>query len=249
MAKLKFRDPNNNSQWIELEADDAIIDIENDPTENSDGLRTELLYRYENKLYYWNGEKIIELASNKVEVVNDILSETDKELIDNNSFVIINMDNDIDNGVIIDPLINIDSELSNTSTNPVQNKVITAELYGIEEYAKSISKALTTHKEEYELEVDRIGESLYSQIQNISALETNKQDKLTFDETPTFDSSNPVTSDGIRKEFSYFSDACQNVIDAAKNEAKSYTDEKVGDISAALTELHNYANTLKGGEA
>lgn len=124
MAKLKFRDPDDNSRWIELEADDAIIDIKTDPTENISGLRTGLLYRYENKLYYWNGEKIIELASNKVEVINNVLNEAEKELIDNNSFVIINIDNDIDNSAIIDPLLYIDSTLSETSKNPVQNWVI-----------------------------------------------------------------------------------------------------------------------------
>lgn len=70
----------------------------------------------------------------------------------------------------------------------------------------------------------------------------NKQDKLTFDTIPDEDSANPVESKGI-----------YSAIKTCFENSQSYTNFKVqealGDISTALTELHNYAETLKGGEA
>ena len=139
MAKLKFK---NGSDWIVFDNDDAIVNIDKNPIEYSQGLRTNLLYRYEGTLYYWNGEKVIELASNKVEIINDVFDENAKDKIDNNSFVIINMDNDSDNSSIIDPLLYIDSQLSTTSENPVQNKVIAKALNATKENIGDISTAL-----------------------------------------------------------------------------------------------------------
>ena len=154
----------------------------------------------------------------------------------------------------------VDSQLSTTSKNPVQNKVISTEIAKINENHSALAYDYQRHKAEYEQDVDNIGKALgetkedvakaeqatnvlseqfynhkqqYEQTVNtveemvyghgveISQLKTGKQDKLTFDTTPTQGSSNPVTSGGV------------------------YT--VIGNISSALTELHNYAETLKGG--
>ena len=47
-------------------------------------------------------------------------------------------------------------------------------------------------------ELDRIDDDISSLNEDITNLETNKQDALTFDQTPTDESTNPVTSVGIK---------------------------------------------------
>lgn len=59
----------------------------------------------------------------------------------------------------------------------------------------------------------------------------NKQDKLTFDTTPTEQSENPVTSGGVYAEFTEFSNAYDEIIKTAKTECKQYADEKVDDLA------------------
>ena len=46
---------------------------------------------------------------------------------------------------------------------------------------------------------DKISQEIEAIKKSIQSLENNKQDNLTFDDTPTLGSQNPVTSDGIRK--------------------------------------------------
>ena len=73
----------------------------------------------------------------------------------------------------------VDSMLSSTSENPVQNKVIKAALDGKADASAipDVSNFVTT--------------------QNLSTGLATKQDTLTFDSTPTQNSSNPVTSGGV----------------------------------------------------
>lgn len=78
--------------------------------------------------------------------------------------------------------ITVDDELSPTSTNPVQNKVVT---------------------------------------EAINELEATKQDVLTFDDSPTADSDNPITSGGI---FNALLDKAPVIVDSASGSIASFSD-------------------------
>lgn len=93
--------------------------------------------------------------------------------------------------------ITVDSQLSTTSKNPVQNKVVTAALENLTQSTDTLGKAFFDHKQQYEARIEGMDELQAQHAQKIFNLETNKQDKLTFDTTPTKGSQNPVTSGGI----------------------------------------------------
>lgn len=75
--------------------------------------------------------------------------------------------------------VTVDSALSSTSTNPVQNKVVNSAL-------SSVNSSIS---------------SMNSNISSMNSTLSGKQDKLTvganLDSTPTSGSSNPVTSGGV----------------------------------------------------
>lgn len=64
-------------------------------------------------------------------------------------------------------------------------------------------------------------EELKERDDKLTELENNKQDKLEFDETPTLNSKNPVTSGGVREAL----DIQKEEVDAAKEEALQAIDE------------------------
>lgn len=65
---------------------------------------------------------------------------------------------------------------------------IQTQINALDESIKSLDESIKSVEETVETLGDVVNE-----------LGTNKQDKLTFDEEPTEDSSNPVTSDGVYK--------------------------------------------------
>ena len=63
-----------------------------------------------------------------------------------------------------------------------------------------IWEAIHTLEDEVEkVDPDKIEQEIQAINESIQSLKDDKQDKLTFDTTPTLGSQNPVTSDGIRK--------------------------------------------------
>ena len=105
--------------------------------------------------------------------------------------------------------IPIDSALSPTSTNPVQNKVIYETLGNYQ------SKIDSSHK----LSADLVDDTSTTNKFVTASEKTTwnaKQNALTFDTTPTENSTNPVTSGGIY----------------------TYVTTIVGDINTALDQLN-----------
>lgn len=77
-------------------------------------------------------------------------------------------------------------------------------------------------------------DSAKSYIENIIADRIKqKQDKLTFDTTPTADSENPVTSDGIKKAI----DA--KTVDLSSYYTKTQVDTAITDAISAITDGDN----------
>lgn len=77
-------------------------------------------------------------------------------------------------------------------------------------------------------------DSAKSYIENIIADRIKqKQDKLTFDTTPTADSENPVTSDGIKKAI----DA--KTVDLNSYYTKTQVDTAITDAISAITDGDN----------
>ena len=110
--------------------------------------------------------------------------------------------------------IDVDNELSLSSENPVQNKVVTAR---IEDFYDEFD----THKRKYEGTVDAFDDVLQNHAQLFQSIAESKQDKLTFDEIPTKNSTNPVTSGGL---FNKFNEVYARIDDAI-TECKEYADE------------------------
>ena len=93
--------------------------------------------------------------------------------------------------------LTIDSTFSETSDNVATSKGIAAYVKNSISNAK-IDPSQIAELSGYEKKADAA--AAHSSLQaNIDKMSTGKQDKLTFDDTPTADSLNPVTSDGIKK--------------------------------------------------
>ena len=93
--------------------------------------------------------------------------------------------------------LTIDSNFSETSDNVATSKGIAAYVKNSISNAK-IDPSQIAELSGYEKKADAA--AAHSSLQaNIDKMSTGKQDKLTFDDTPTADSLNPVTSDGIKK--------------------------------------------------
>lgn len=92
--------------------------------------------------------------------------------------------------------LTIDSTFSETSDNVATSKGIAAYVKDSISNAK-IDPSQIAELRSYEKKTDAA--AAHSSLQNsINGLSTGKQDKLTFDMTPTANSSNPVTSGGIK---------------------------------------------------
>lgn len=92
--------------------------------------------------------------------------------------------------------LTIDSTFSETSDNVATSKGIAAYVKNSISNAK-IDPSQIAELSGYEKKADAA--AAHSSLQaNIDKMSTGKQDKLTFDDTPTANSSNPVTSSGIK---------------------------------------------------
>lgn len=109
----------------------------------------------------------------------------------------------------------VDSTLSTTSENPVQNKIITQALNGkqptgdyatatqLENLGSTVSdqgtqlSGLATTVQGLQTTIAGVDTKANENANDITALQNSKQNKLTFDTTPTSGSNNPVTSGGI----------------------------------------------------
>lgn len=109
----------------------------------------------------------------------------------------------------------VDSTLSTTSENPVQNKIITQALNGkqptgdyatatqLENLGSTVSdqgtqlSGLATTVQGLQTTIAGVDTKANENANDITALQNSKQNKLTFDTTPTSGSNNPVTSNGI----------------------------------------------------
>ena len=157
--------------------------------------------------------------------------------------------------------ITVDKELSLTSTNPVQNKVVTQAINNLdravnqhyqdvnnhitqyEEKVDHIEEVLDRHTEEYEQKVDNMESDIYRHLQEyesrVEDLENNKQDKLEFDTVVTQGSENPITSGAVANEFRTFSQSydqkIENDITSAVNSANQYSDN-VGESANSYTD-------------
>lgn len=85
--------------------------------------------------------------------------------------------------------LTFDTEPTQNSVNPVQSGGIYT---AIQQAKTDASNALDTYAE-------TMSETIGDITDDISALQTSKQDTLTFDTTPTEGSTNPVTSEGIAR--------------------------------------------------
>jgi hypothetical protein len=83
---------------------------------------------------------------------------------------------------------------------------------------------------------------LKEQMGDIDVALKDKQDKLTFDNKPTNGSQNPVTSDGVFKEFYEFSTAYNKIIGEVKTESKEYTDSELQSLANSQNEY--LSNTI-----
>ena len=131
------------------------------------------------RIYLKNGSTRLSGPIDATDFIKDGM--LDSVVLDNNDNLVFTFNVDSGKQAITIPLsrfnLTIDSELSKTSSNPVQNKAI--------------------HKYITDIE--------YVVSQSLNDLETRKQNALTFDSTPTPNSNNPVTSGGIYDKFADYS--------------------------------------------
>lgn len=131
------------------------------------------------------------------------------------------------------------------------NDIVTGNLPKIEiggaYYCKEADKVLIAIESGIDVSVFAKGEDLdaiSSDLAEAKEALTKKQDKLTFDTKPTPGSENPITSGGVRAEFGAFSEVYDGIIDSAKTEAiqdaKSYTDEKIQEVSGGASKPKTY---------
>ena len=76
------------------------------------------------------------------------------------------------------------------------------------------TKLRVTGDNQNQQRIDQVDADLNAEIQNRIEAVSKKQDKLTFDYTPTADSTNPVTSDGIKKALDAKQDDISSIIPA-----------------------------------
>ena len=92
------------------------------------------------------------------------------------------------------------NDVNNLNPDEVQRKLdaMQTEINGVKTSIQTITQNVTTLTENVNTNTTDI-ETLTSEMTNVKNTLKNKQDKLTFDTTPTAGSNNPVTSDGIKR--------------------------------------------------
>lgn len=145
--------------------------------------------------------------------------------------------------------LTIDSTFSETSDNVATSKGIAAYVKNSISNAK-IDPSQIAELSGYEKKADAA--AAHSSLQaNIDQMSTGKQDKLTFDTTPTANSNNPVTSKGIKAALDNTLEKTGNAATATKatqdgngnNIANTY--ETIAAASDAHTSLQNDINSLR----
>lgn len=145
--------------------------------------------------------------------------------------------------------LTIDSTFSETSDNVATSKGIAAYVKNSISNAK-IDPSQIAELSGYEKKADAA--ATHSSLQaNIDQMSTGKQDKLTFDTTPTANSNNPVTSKGIKAALDNTLEKTGNAATATKatqdgngnNIANTY--ETIAAASDAHTSLQNDINSLR----
>lgn len=128
--------------------------------------------------------------------------------------------------------LTIDSTFSETSDNVATSKGIAAYVKDSISNAK-IDPSQIAELRSYEKKTDAA--AAHSSLQNsINGLSTGKQDKLTFDTTPTANSSNPVTSGGIKTALDTKLDKTGTAVSATKLQT-ARTISLTGDITGSAS--------------
>lgn len=116
----------------------------------------------------------------------------------------------------------VDENLSQTSTNPVQNKIVNAALATKQDTISDLS----------EIRSGAAAGSTAVQPADMSTALAVKQDKLTFDSTPSESSTNPVTSGGVWTDQQRQETEIGAVANAGAKNLLDYTFSINGDTSA-----------------
>ena len=122
------------------------------------------------------------------------------------------------------------NDVNNLNPDEVQRKLdaMQAEINSVKTSIKTITQNVTTLTGNVNNNTTDI-ETLTGEMTNVKNTLKNKQDKLTFDATPTAGSQNPVTSDGIKKAIDSIDVGnVQEQLDAIKTE-QTEQNKKISD--------------------
>lgn len=95
----------------------------------------------------------------------------------------------------VDGLSNALSQI-NTNIQGVSDRVSTSEVKITQ--LQNTTSQINTNIQQINSDITSLSQGIVNIQNTVSTLDANKQDKLTFDATPTAGSTNPVTSNGIR---------------------------------------------------
>lgn len=136
------------------------------------------------------------------------------------------------------------NDVNNLNPDEVQRKLdaMQTEINGVKTSIQTITQNVTTLTGNVNTNTTDI-ETLTGEMTNVKNTLKNKQDKLTFDSTPTAGSNNPVTSDGIKRALDNIDVGnVQEQLDAIKTEQT----EQNNKISSNKTEIDSVKEELAG---
>lgn len=136
------------------------------------------------------------------------------------------------------------NDVNNLNPDEVQRKLdaMQTEINGVKTSIQTITQNVTTLTGNVNSNTTDI-ETLTGEMTNVKNTLKNKQDKLTFDATPTAGSNNPVTSDGIKRALDNIDVGnVQEQLDAIKTEQR----EQNTKISSNKTEIDSVKEDLAG---
>ena len=136
------------------------------------------------------------------------------------------------------------NDVNNLNPDEVQRKLdaMQTEINGVKTSIQTITQNVTTLTGNVNTNTTDI-ETLTGEMNNVKNTLKNKQDKLTFDATPTAGSQNPVTSDGIKRAIDNIDVGnVQEQLDAIEHEQT----EQNTKISANKTEIDSVKEEMAG---
>ena len=136
------------------------------------------------------------------------------------------------------------NDVNNLNPDEVQRKLdaMQTEINGVKTSIQTITQNVTTLTGNVNTNTTDI-ETLTGEMTNVKNTLKNKQDKLTFDATPTAGSNNPVTSDGIKRALDNIDVGnVQEQLDAIKTEQR----EQNTKISSNKNEIDSVKEDLAG---